>query len=207
METMDFIWFSRMKLQVLLSAVCGRCYAYVSQRKFSTDVRKKLYCWENRGKKSVTCNSVFNGQMWSAVTAPFKHYFSILDKHVCLWLCMLKYAYPFVWNNCSCLKQNNCKVDYRMLPWLRVRLEGVVGRGRRERIKEREKITFFLLNLPSEFSLSPRDARKRCVFFSPLTCWVVYGGYYLTLIAAQAFCPWPVYATTEYTHYCTSEET
>lgn len=48
--------------------------------------------------------------------------------------------------------------------------------------KDKEK-DFFSLNLLVEFSLSLRGVRKHCVFFSPLTCWAVYGGHYLTLIA------------------------
>lgn len=63
------------------------------------------------------------------------------------------------------------------------------GGGWGASVKKRKKIFFFLflLNPLGEFSLSPRGVRKRSVFFSPLTCWAVYGGHYLTLIAAWAF--------------------
>lgn len=90
-----------------------------------------------------------------------------------------------------------------MLPWLRVRLEEVGGRE----CKEKEKGLFFpQLNLLGEFSPSPRGGRKRSVFFSPLTCWAVYGGHYLTLIAAQASVL-GLYIPQLNTLYCTAEET
>lgn len=67
--------------------------------------------------------------------------------------------------------------------------KGEIGGGGREggSVKKRRKVFFpSSLNLLGEFSTSPRGGRKRSVFFSPLTCWALYGGHYLTLIAAQA---------------------
>lgn len=63
-----------------------------------------------------------------------------------------------------------------------------------------------MLSLLGEFSLSSRGVRKRGVFFSPLTCWAVYGGHYLTLIAAWAFVL-GLYMPLVNTLYCTAEET
>ena len=89
-----------------------------------------------------------------------------------------------------------------MLPyWLRVNLEEVGG----SECKEKEKDFFFLLNPLGEFSPSPGGVRKRSVFFSPLTCWAVYRGHYLTLIAAWAFVL-GLYMPQLTTLYCAAEE-
>lgn len=84
----------------------------------------------------------------------------------------------------------------------------IEGGGREEgrSVKKRRKIFFLLLNPLGEFSLSPRGVRKRSVFFSPLTCWAVYGGHYLTLTAAWAFVL-GLYMPQLNTLHCTAGET
>lgn len=62
----------------------------------------------------------------------------------------------------------------------------IAGGGMECKEMKRKEFFFFSSTTCVEFSLFPGDIRG-FVYFFYFTCWAVYGGHYLTLIAAIAF--------------------